>query len=318
MIKNPNAMSQEEFLSRAKIKHGDKYEYSKSVYIRALTKITIICHKHGEFKQTPHMHLQGQGCPNCRNFTDTTEKFIAKSKNLYGDIYDYSKTVYLGKNKEVIIICPEHGEFKQQASSHYKAGCKKCADIKTGLKNRVSQEDFLIRSKIVHDNKYDYSKTVYCGNIKKITVICPEHGEFIQMASAHLRGNGCKLCANASTRTCETPDRWHDMSIKNKHKFDSYKFYVLKLNDGKESFYKFGITYRKLKQRMGEFPYNVDIYQIIEDQSDFKKIFEIEKLFKEASAQYSYIPLKKFKGITECISCDEKILENLIKSIDLA
>jgi predicted nucleic acid-binding Zn-ribbon protein len=56
-----------EWIRAAKEIHGDKYDYSKVKYINKDTKICIICPKHGEFYQTPHNHLNGQGCPKCAN-----------------------------------------------------------------------------------------------------------------------------------------------------------------------------------------------------------------------------------------------------------
>lgn len=47
--------------------HGLKYDYSKVEYKNNATNVTIICPKHGEFYQTPNMHLRGRGCPYCQN-----------------------------------------------------------------------------------------------------------------------------------------------------------------------------------------------------------------------------------------------------------
>lgn len=63
----------EEFIKRSKEKHGELYDYSKSEYKNNRTKIEIICHKkdsngieHGSFFTTPHSHIQGSGCPKCK------------------------------------------------------------------------------------------------------------------------------------------------------------------------------------------------------------------------------------------------------------
>ncbi len=56
----------EKFIELAKLKHGNLYDYSLVNYIGTDNKIDIICKKHGSFKQTPHSHLNGSGCPNCR------------------------------------------------------------------------------------------------------------------------------------------------------------------------------------------------------------------------------------------------------------
>ena len=71
----------EEFIRRAKEIHGDKYDYSKVEYVNSFVKVCIICPKHGEFWQTPHGHLKGNGCPKCGNdIKYTTNTFIEKCK----------------------------------------------------------------------------------------------------------------------------------------------------------------------------------------------------------------------------------------------
>lgn len=57
-----------DFIARAAAIHGDRYDYSKVVYIdykKACTKVKLHCPKHGIFYQTPNKHLSGQGCPQC-------------------------------------------------------------------------------------------------------------------------------------------------------------------------------------------------------------------------------------------------------------
>jgi len=54
------------FLEKARLKHNDLYDYPEK-YINSITKIKIICKKHGAFYQKPNDHLQGHGCPICKN-----------------------------------------------------------------------------------------------------------------------------------------------------------------------------------------------------------------------------------------------------------
>jgi hypothetical protein len=56
----------EQFIIDAYCKHGDLYNYSLSDYKNRLTKVKIICIKHGIFEQTPCNHLNGRGCPKCK------------------------------------------------------------------------------------------------------------------------------------------------------------------------------------------------------------------------------------------------------------
>ena len=55
-----------EFIEKSQKIHGNKYDYFKVAYKNAITKVCIICPKHGEFWQTPNKHLNGQGCPKCK------------------------------------------------------------------------------------------------------------------------------------------------------------------------------------------------------------------------------------------------------------
>lgn len=57
--------------------------------------------------------------------------------------------------------------------------------------------DILVRDfNITHDNKYKYPKFIYASLYEKITIMCPDHGEFSQQIMAHRQGGKCKLCAN--------------------------------------------------------------------------------------------------------------------------
>ena len=117
-------MTQDEFLEKAKAKHGDRYDYSQSVYEHSQTKIKIGCSEHGVFEQTPFCHLQGQGCPVCgrrdanSNIALTTDKFIERAKQVHGSVYDYSLVNYSRNGVKVTIICPVHGEFSQTPNQH--------------------------------------------------------------------------------------------------------------------------------------------------------------------------------------------------------
>jgi hypothetical protein len=62
------------------------------------------------------------------------------------------------------------------------------------MPKKLTQEEFIKRSKAVHGNKYDYSKVNYINKTSKVTIICPIHGEFEQKAEDHYSGHGCKKC----------------------------------------------------------------------------------------------------------------------------
>lgn len=72
-------LKQEDVVERFKNVHGEKYDYSKFVYIDKKTKSIITCKVHGDFLQTPHHHLLGCGCPLCARISQrkkiTTKHF---------------------------------------------------------------------------------------------------------------------------------------------------------------------------------------------------------------------------------------------------
>ena len=66
----------EEFIEKAKLIHGNKYDYSLVNYKNNHSKIKIICPIHGVFEQIPNSHLNGSSCPKCKN--SRGEENIAK------------------------------------------------------------------------------------------------------------------------------------------------------------------------------------------------------------------------------------------------
>ena len=189
----------EEFIIKAKLVHGDKYDYSLVKYTKNYIKICIICHEkdeygieHGEFWQTPNNHLKGQICLRCyRRVMSCSEDFIREAKLIHGDKHDYSLVDYKGMNTEVIISCLKHGEFIQTPHSHLNGcDCPKCSMF------YVDTNIFIKRSIETHGNKYDYSKSIYINSTSKICIICPEHGDFWQMSNAHMDGANCPICAS--------------------------------------------------------------------------------------------------------------------------
>ena len=185
------------FVKRATVLHDGKYIYDKDSYINAMTKVPILCLKHGTFWMTPMNHLLGQGCPKCSGRGLNTEEIIELFKEKHGDSYDYSKVVFTKMHEKVCIICKEHGEFWQTPSKHLLGqGCPKCSDIKKAKGRTLTTNDFIEKSSKIHNNKYVYDKTEYKGTYDSLTITCPIHGDFTQRANDHLNGHGCPICGN--------------------------------------------------------------------------------------------------------------------------
>ena len=197
-------LTTEKFIERAKQIHGCKYDYSKVKYVKSVEKVCIICPEHGEFWQTPSMHLNGQGCKKCYgNQKSDTKEFIEKAQKIHGNKYDYSKVNYVNNYTKVCIICPEHGEFWQKPNNHLHGnGCKKCSYKNAVRRQKKEKNTFIEHAIKVHGNCYDYSKSTYVNNKTKICIICHEkdkfgieHGEFWQRPDNHLNGQQCPKCS---------------------------------------------------------------------------------------------------------------------------
>lgn len=192
-------LTRQEFISRAKKIHGNKYNYKKVIYELSRRKVIIICPIHKNFKQTPIDHLSGRGCYLCGRHSSAIKnlnnagQFIQKVKQIHENKYSYEKTEYKGVGLDIIVTCPSHGDFKQAARHHLSgSGCPRCYG-----RNKTSQ-DFIREAQLIHGQKYDYKKIKYNDRHTKVIIICRKHGEFKQEPSNHLFGKGCPICNESS------------------------------------------------------------------------------------------------------------------------
>lgn len=195
-----------DFIAKAKAVHGDFYDYSETVYINSISKVTIICPKHGAFEQLAAAHLRGQRCPGCfnemrwKNRRLPFEALIEAAKRVHGNKYDYSQVHPVNTTTKVGILCPHHGIFYQTMGAHIYSGqgCPKCFADATRKRKTRTQEEFLRLAKEAHGDKYDYSKAVYVSGHSKVCIICRKHGEFWQIAESHISGQGCPACLESA------------------------------------------------------------------------------------------------------------------------
>ena len=201
------------FIRKALKIHGNKYDYSNVVYIKAKEYVEIICKVEGHkpFPQTPNNHLNGNGCKVCsiekraNDLRLTSEEFIEKANEVHGEgRYDYSKTKYIDYSTDVIIICHNHDEpyeFKQKPNNHLNGkGCRKCQYEKVSNSLKSNTKEFIEKAnKIYGLGRYDYSEVEYVSSIIDVYIICHNHKipyKFPRTPSDHLQRKGCPICAN--------------------------------------------------------------------------------------------------------------------------
>lgn len=197
------------FLERAKVIHGDKYDYSQinESHIKGKdSNIPIIC-RSCKYRWNPRIHdhiSKKSQCPQCSNRLQLTlEIFLKRAIEIHGTKYDYSKIIKSDIRtcySYVLVICNICGyQWNPSISDHIylRSDCPNCMQqIKWTL------ERFLIKATEIHGDKYDYSGVtesqiqghkshvvVSCNKCKLIW--CPSITDHISKKS------GCPNCANS-------------------------------------------------------------------------------------------------------------------------
>lgn len=235
---NNRTYSTNKFIQKAVNKYGDKFDYSKVQYIASNKAVDIICKEHGMFSIQPAAHLYGKGgCKICISLT--TDEFIQKAFGKHGDKFDYSLVNYTNTKTKIDIICKEHGVFSQTPNVHLKSkyGCPKCSTLYSTMKRTTTQNEFIYRANIIHNNLYDYTCVDYTKCGENINIICNTHGLFSQEANSHLQGHGCPRCASQKTLY---------LSNYTKYKNKKTTLYYIKIS---ESYWKLGLTKQSVEKR---------------------------------------------------------------------
>ena len=220
----------EEFIQKAAEIHGEKYDYRNVNYSNNNTPVEVICKNHGAFQQAPIGHLEGkEGCIEC--YSEKTgfvvplsqDSYVRKALEVHGDQYDYSLTEYLGAYEKIKIICDDHGPFVQRAGNHVLGiGCPDCGIEKSAIARRVSADEFIQRSREVHEAKYDYGAAKFIGRDDPVRIVCPDHGVFSQTPRVHMRGHGCPECGRM--KLSEQFSLGVDEFIRRAHEIHGHKF----------------------------------------------------------------------------------------------
>ena len=229
------------FIEKARTVHGGRYDYSQVNYEDAHTQVTIICPDHGPFPQSPTSHLAGKGCAECGRIASANakrsnaEEFIEKAKAIHGNRYDYSLVEYVRNSVKVKIICSEHGPFLQTPSEHLVgSGCNKCGILATAEARTKTTEQFIVSSRAVHGERFDYSLVEYLGAYEKVTIICSDHGPFEQTPTGHLGGKGCYGCGLIASADAKRSNAEEFISKARMKHGDHYDYSLVEYNKSNE------------------------------------------------------------------------------------
>lgn len=115
--------STSEIIEKFKEVHGDLYLYDKVKYINTDTKVEIGCKVHGYFKQTPHGHLQKDGCSRCTHKSES--ECIIIMEKVSGYKFDKIKPKFLngmeldGYNFELNLAIEYNGKQHYDYIPHF-------------------------------------------------------------------------------------------------------------------------------------------------------------------------------------------------------
>lgn len=171
-------MTKQEFLDRAREKHGYKYQYP-TLTDKILSTDDIDILYNGElYKQKVVKHITLGRCPEKNTPTKTKEQFIKEAEEVWGKgKYDYSLTEYKGALKPIKVIY-DGVIFEQIASTHLR-----CAP-----ELNMNRDWFIKRAQYKWGKeKYDYSLVDYKHCKSKVKIIYNKTGEiFEQTPFGHL------------------------------------------------------------------------------------------------------------------------------------
>lgn len=198
--------------------------------------VTFICPQCG--KQDTKIYMKAKFvnlCTHCAKGGFSTENFIQIGVEHFGNKYDYSKTVYVNKRTEVVIICPVHGEFTQRAQEHMEGhGCNQCKfDAKS--ENQTYPKSVWLERMQAYPLITFKDESQIKNYVSTVDMVCKIHGEFSTPLgqvgkSKHL----CKECAYVAHQS---------QSIRPEHVGKLAYLYYVYLPD--IDMYKFGVTLDK-------------------------------------------------------------------------
>lgn len=194
-------LTTEEFIARAKAVHGDRYDYSKTEYVNATTKICITCKRHGDFLQRPSHHTDGRGCPKCASDINAAQMRLWTKKRCREVALRYTEMkAFRTECKEAYNAALKHKWLKDYTWLSYKIDVSKPKK----KKQSYTQEEIIKKLRSIFGERYSYEKVEYKAMKVPITLICHEknangveHGEFMMRPDNIFSGKqGCPKCYN--------------------------------------------------------------------------------------------------------------------------
>lgn len=222
-VADAKRIPKEQIIKRIEETNHFNYDYSQFNVSNQKEKGTVICHnkdkdgnEHGIFFKTAWHLIDGCGCPKC-----ASEKLRQKKINAFNEInnsgYELIQDSFKTVKQKALFVCQKHGTFTSKPYLILKG--QKCPICLKEKQNKIKEDsynakqaikdnllekrklNFIERAMQIHGSKYDYSEVNYVNSITKVSIICPDHGEFWQTPANHLQGKGCPKCVGKNKTT---------------------------------------------------------------------------------------------------------------------
>ena len=192
------------FISLAKEKHGNKFDYSNLNYKTMKDVTEFVCNIHGNFFTTPENHLKSKHgcCKHCRKSVNRSKLYTEEELLcLKNNMFSYPSYTPSSRTDIIKIRCKVHGDFKQKLLEHINSiySCSGCEYDAKRLLFAWSREKFIEESKKRFPDLFIYDDVVYVNQNTAVWLICKKHGKFKCWPSTHLRKKkpvGCPSCSN--------------------------------------------------------------------------------------------------------------------------
>ena len=165
----------------------------------------------------------------------------------------------------------------------------------------LTTEEFIVKAKAVHGDRYDYSKVEYVNSKTKVCIICKEHGEFWQRPSHHTNGHGCTKCAsdvNAAKMRLWTEERCREVALR----YTEMKAFRTE----SEEAYNAALKHKWLKDYTW-LSYKIDVSKPKKKRQSYTQEEIIEKIRSIFGERYSYEKVEyKAMKVPITLICHEK------------
>lgn len=202
----------EEFIARANKIHGDKYDYSSTIYEGVKKKLQIFCiNCEKYFWQRADRHLSGKGCRFCglKSMSEKTRKpfnmFLDEAYIKYGLNYLYCTEGYSLVMDKIKIKHIQCGSVFLQSPYHHIHAITPCPKCNPYVNSKINKniciakhiKNFIKKARMIHGEKYDYTLIKNIDSKSKLTIICNKcKNIFRQNKRNHLKGQyGCPKCS---------------------------------------------------------------------------------------------------------------------------